>query len=109
MPGFAGTVGTWTDLDGNLQDNCPTVTGGAVVDGWVQMDPGNEYAMMQAVTWQPISVSVQANDPFWYSYNVCPILLCYPIFEVLSLLQNTSRKTVDPSCSFQSCELHFGL
>lgn len=39
------------------------------------MDPGNEYAMMQAVTYQPISVTVMANDPYWYSYAVCPISL----------------------------------
>lgn len=59
----AGTYGTWSSGPVN---NCPVTAGGATIDGWVQIDQGNEYAMMQAVSNQPISVDVtsgtQIND-----------------------------------------------
>ena len=61
-----GSYGTWTSAN---DDHCPSTTAGATVDGWVQIDQGNEYSMMQAVSYQPISVDVTADGKM-FGYSV---------------------------------------
>ena len=70
--GVAGSYGTWTT---NTTDNCPVTSGGVQVDGWVQIDAGNEYAMMKALSYQPISVSIAVSNSF-FGYNVSSSSMC---------------------------------
>ena len=59
---IVGTYGTWSyDEVSNVTSDCPETSGGATIDGWVQVDRGNEYAMMQAVSNQPIVVSIASG------------------------------------------------